>query len=808
MADMDEYNLEHNPSADASSEPSAFVEKMEVARLARPCPSFVDMRGKVAGICKSYQYGDRIFHMDSASQIIFERRLKENHGVFTQGAYEEITNGEHTLRHIRQKREQAQRARAEEGKAKSNIDIIDFGFYRKREQERYELVTHLVVFTDENTYYGTTKDISDNGLLVLIPLNYTVKSGNTVYLSFYDERNEYITDEDLQKLHKIPYEIRRTIEKTDRLALALQRKINDDDDANLAYLREAMEERKSRLRTDTKGVVSNRSTEVFERYYADSAVSMSLFYGYGRGESQLLGVGHSAGNKGLHNFFKTSNGQYDYSVFNDSRWLPPIIARSLERNSATSCIVTVFRFKDQQSKSWHIISSDQLPSIKLFTLLWAYLENNAEHRTFRLTLNPAQEVPDEQMQEILSPMLQYFPEEIGAIDSIISSVKAVGTLLDLTDSLQLAIKQRGAHHLDSQSLDQAIKSQLPDDLLTSLPRSIKQPKQVLFGYHQQRKEERYVIELKLELICFDDTFRATSLDFSTRGLRVHLENDESDIFYKGQEVAICFTSLLASASINLKKVSYKVVKILEDENQLALVRASNNREDTLIDDFFNSLISRNKDVLDVDAGDISDEILGALYENLMVADLQSVPLFLAKGETGEMNIAHVGITMQGNELLDYLKNSKKQLELGFIDNPDVLGQLMRLLKSSDEGQAEVMILSYRSAMSDELITIPDYEINDREDRVEFIRQMVRNKNYRILQLSISGLPHYTDEDERRILAPIYSQSMSHAKRLKLKLNRLWAIGEINDITREYLLALRSPSLEGTLGRVKSPGEKW
>ncbi len=791
MADIDEYKFEQAPSATSPGDSSAFVEKMEEARLSRPCPSFVDMRGKVAGICKPYQYGERIFHMDAASQSIFERRLSENGGVFTQGAYEEIINGEHTLRYIRQKREQAQRAQDQKGALESDIDIIDFGFYRKREQERYELVTHLVVFTDENNYYGTTRDISDNGLLVLIPLNYTVKNGDVVHLSFYDERDEYITDDDLKKMHKIPYEVRRTTEKGDRLALALQRKIDEDDEANLAYLRKAVEERKNRLRTDTKGIVSNRSTEVFERYYADSAVPMSLFYDYGRGESKLLGVGRSAGNERLHNFFKTDKTQYDYSALNDARWLPPLIARCLERDAATSCIVTLFRFKEQKSRSLHVISSDQLPSIKLFTLLWAHLAD-AEHRTFRLTLNPAQEVPDEQMQEILQPMLQYFPEQVDAIEHTISSVKVVGTLLDLTDSLILATKQRGAHNVSPQRLLQAINSQFPDDLIHSLPRPIKQPKQILFGYHQQRNEERYLIELELMLMHFDETFHATSLDLSIRGLRVRLK-DDSGSFYKGQALSVCFTSLLTSASVNLKKVVYKVVKVFDDANELALVRVSHSREDFLIDDFFNSLILRNKEILDIDAGDISDEILSALYENLMVADLQSVPLFLARKE-GELSVAHVAMTLQGNSLLDYLKNSKKQLELEFINNPEVLGRLMRLLKSSDDGQAEVMILSYRSAMSGELITIPDYEIDNREERVEFIRQMVRNKNYRILQLSISGLPHYTDDDERRILAPVYSQSMSHAKRLKLKLDRLWAIGEINDVTREYLLALRSPSI--------------
>ncbi len=791
MADIDEYKFEQAPSTNSLGDASAFVEKMEEARLSRPCPSFVDMRGKVAGICKPYQYGDRIFHMDAASQSIFERRLSDNGGVFTQGAYEEIINGEHTLRYIRQKREQAQRALDQKGALESNIDIIDFGFYRKREQERYELVTHLVVFTDENNYYGTTRDISDNGLLVLIPLNYTVKNGDVVHLSFYDERDEYITDDDLKKLHKIPYEVRRTTEKGDRLVLALQRKIDEDDEANLAYLRKAIEDRRSRLRADTKGIVSNRSTEVFERYYADSAVPMSLFYNYGRGESQLLGVGRSAGNELLHNFFKIDKTQYDYSALNDARWLPPLIARCLERGAATSCIVTLYRFKGQKSKSLHVISSDQLPSIKLFTLLWAHLAD-AEQRTFRLTLNPAQEVPNEQMQEILQPMLQYFPEQVDAIEQTISSVKVVGTLLDLTDSLILATKQRGAHNLTPQRLLKAINSQFPDDLLSSFPRPIKQPKQILFGYHQQRNEERYIIELELVLMHFDETFHATSLDLSIRGLRVRLK-DESGDFYKGQELSVCFTSLLTSASVNLKKVIYKVVKVFDDTNELALVRVSHSREDFLIDDFFNSLILRNKEILNIDAGDISDEILSALYENLMVADLQSVPLFLARKE-GEMSVAHVAMTLQGNNLLDYLKNSKKQLELEFINNPEVLGRLMRLLKSSDDGQAEVMILSYRSAMSGELITVPDYEIDNREERVEFIRQMVRNKNYRILQLSISGLPHYTDDDERRILAPVYSQSMSHAKRLKLKLDRLWAIGEINDVTREYLLALRSPSV--------------
>ena len=202
MSNIDDYDFERGFQPNDSAEASPFMEKMELVRRMRPCPISVDMRTKVVGICKPYLFGERTFHMDDASQAIFEQQLNENGGIFTQGAYEKIINGPHTLKAIRPIREQAASARNEIDDDQSKIDIIDFGFHRKRQQERYELVSHLVVFTQQNSYFGITKDISENGILVLIPLNYAVKSGDKVQLSFYDQYDEYIADDELKKLYK------------------------------------------------------------------------------------------------------------------------------------------------------------------------------------------------------------------------------------------------------------------------------------------------------------------------------------------------------------------------------------------------------------------------------------------------------------------------------------------------------------------------------------------------------------------------------------------------------------------------------
>ena len=786
-----DYNLEQGYQAD-EADPSAFIEKMEVSRLARPCPSSIDMRGKVVGICKPYEFGDRSFYMDEASQSIFERRLAENGGVFTQGAYEEIINGDHTLKSIRQIREQTEAEKTLEDGTKESIDVIDFGFYRKRQQDRYELVTHLVVITEENSYYGTTKDISNDGLLVLIPLNYAVKTNDTVHLSFHDEQSEFIEEEALKDLPKIPYIIRRVSEKGDRLDLALQRVVDKENDTDLEYLQEVIKERQNRLRSDTKNILSNRSTQIYERYYADSTVSMPLYYGYEGGVSRLIAAGRCAGNEQMHELFKGNDAEYDYSVLNDQAWMPALLEGCIESQASTNSIVTVFKTTGQRFSAIQVISSDQLPSRKLLSLLWAYLGKAELLKVFRLVLNPAQSVPDERMQEIIASMQQHFPDDVEQIEKAVSSIKVVGTLFDISNSLIHSAQLRGINDFNSSKLSQAVEQQLPADLLERFVQKSKQPAQVVFGYQRQRVEERYFIEIELSIQHFDTTCGGVSIDLSTRGMRVRL-NDEEHGLTRGEEVTVRFDSLLKRAPVNLKNVVYKVVKIF-DGNEVALARTAKNKEGFQIDDFFNSMISRNREVLDVDVGDMRDEVLSAIYENLLVADLQSIPVFLSRTEQGESLLSNIATTAFDHALLKYLKNSKKNIELDFIDNAKVMAHLQRTLKQNKQGQADIIFLTYRSAMSDELITIADYELSDQEEGREFIRQMIRNKNYRIFQLSISGLAHYSDDDQRAILAPIYSQSMSYAKRLSLKLSRLWAVGEINDITQEYLIAMRSPSL--------------
>ena len=793
MSNVEDYSLEDGYQPE-EVEPSAFVEKMEAARLARPCPSSIDMRGKVAGICKPYTFGDRSFFMDEASQSIFERRLSENDGVFTQGAYEEIINGSHTLKSIRQVREQAETEGGGDDHAKQTVDIIDFGFYRKRQQDRYELVTHLVVLTEENSYYGTTKDISNDGLLVLIPLNYSVKNNDKVFLSFYDGQGEFIEEEDLKDLPKIPYIIRRVSEKGDRLDLALQRIVDEEDDSDLEYLQEIIKERQDRLRTDTKSILSNRSTQVYERYYADSAISMPLYYHYDDGSAKLVAVGRCAGNQQLHELFKGNDEEYDYSILNDSSWLPQLLKRCIDSDMSTNCILTVFKMKGKTGSSLQIISSDQFSSRKLLSLLWAYLAKAECIKVFRLTINPAQKVPDDCMQEIIAPMQQHFPDEVGQVEKAVASIKVVGDLLDISNSMIHSSQQRGINDFDPSKLSLAVEQAFPAGLLDHVVKKSKQPAQVSFGYKRQRAEERYFIEIDLSLQHFDRTFKAVSIDLSTRGMRVRLSDDESHDLTRGEEITVRFDSLLKRASVNLKKVVYKVVKVF-DGNEIALARTARDKEGFQIDEFFNSMISRNKEVLDVELGDVCDEALSAIYENLLVADLQSIPVFLARTDQGESKLSNIASTVFDHALLRYLKNSKKQLELEFIDNSKVMAHLQRTLKQSKQAQAEIIFLTYRSAVSGELITIADYELEGQDEGSEFIREMVRNKNYRVLQLTINDLPHYTDEDERAILAPIYSHSMSYAKRLRLKLSRLWAVGEINDITQEYLIAMRRPLIK-------------
>lgn len=787
MPDISNFDFSEDPSTDNQSTP--FAEKMELVRLQRPCPLSIDMRGKVAGLCKAYDFNGRTFFMDDASIQIFEEKLVQNDGVFTQGAYEAVHDGPHTLKSIRQQREQRYAEQEEAREQAPRISMIDFGLEHKRKQTRFGLITNLVIKTKDNSYFGTTKDISLDGLYVLIPLIYTLHKGDTIHLSFVNDIDDYVLEEELSKLPKIPYQVIRVHEKGEKLALALRRIVNPVDDLDLAYLKGIIQSKKNRLQTDHKELASQQHTKAYRRCYSDSSPAITLFYKLEDQETQLICSGISHENQALHQFFQVEKNRYDYSVLNDSRWVPTLVRSAIERNLPSSSIVTVYRLKGDDLRL-HVLASEQLQSLKPFSLIWHYLKNQAMFRVFRLTISPAPSFPSDRLRELIEPTLPAATiSDMNMIDSLISKIHAVGSLSDITDEVSRAIAIRSVES-DASSLKESLNNHVGHELLHAYPQYNPQSRQIEFGYHRKRIEHRYQIEIEVTVTLFDRTFQATTIDLSRRGLQLRL-HQQSGEFYSGQRVTLKFNGLLKRTDVNLKAVPYKIVAV-ENGTILKLSRFSYSKEDQQVDAFFDRLIESNSDNLPMDMEDLYEEAMAAIYEEMMSAVLQSIPLFFARDEEGHIYLESIATTPQRGGLLDYFIGQNGQLDLTFLDELGMPHFLRETLRGSEDGRATITILSYRSLLSGDLIAVLERELFDPDDLQEFINQMVKNKSYRVLQLSVRYLPYYTEHDLQKMIMPLYHKSLSHAKRVLLKLEKLTVVGDINDITKEYFAALRTP----------------
>jgi hypothetical protein len=66
--------------------PKQFLLKMELKRLAQPCSYYIDLRGKVDGEVRPFDFADKTHYMDDNAIKAFQKGLKK-YGRYTIGLY-------------------------------------------------------------------------------------------------------------------------------------------------------------------------------------------------------------------------------------------------------------------------------------------------------------------------------------------------------------------------------------------------------------------------------------------------------------------------------------------------------------------------------------------------------------------------------------------------------------------------------------------------------------------------------------------------------------------------------------------------
>src|SRR6056297_3348501 len=76
--------------SDRKQQNQAFLQELERQRLNKSCLRIIDLRGKVAGECQAYQFGNRTHYLDDRAYLLAKQLMARFDGRYTVGVYETL----------------------------------------------------------------------------------------------------------------------------------------------------------------------------------------------------------------------------------------------------------------------------------------------------------------------------------------------------------------------------------------------------------------------------------------------------------------------------------------------------------------------------------------------------------------------------------------------------------------------------------------------------------------------------------------------------------------------------------------------
>lgn len=834
-----------------NSETARFLARMEARRLAQRCDINIDLRGRVAGECKRYTHMTQVHYLDDASYKSFRDGLQRYGGKFTVATYEAITTAEHvktisgTPTAGKRKTPAATsappagaqapvtkataNAAAKQPAAPSNTaaasptpgvtllkpgvkndyfdranpPVLPFGYYRKRKDTRLVFATALLINEATEPVTARTRDLSLGGCLITIESG-TLTAGLTVNVSFPDLAKDH-PDTPMQN---IAYRVVRVDTGGKDTTAVLVRANREDAPAFSAFLEQFIEQQKSRHKLDPEDDLNTAAALCYQRIYSEVTHQLPLFFRFDeRGRPYVHAIGLTKNNQELLSFFQDTNGNFDLSPLRI-----PVRARHLCINLAATTVASdsngpgigealMVLYKDSNGAICSACDFE-LTSPTDIVRIMRHAFVHKEFRILKIFMTMVRDQHLDKMAMLSAALDRKSAQDATALRKEIRGIVAIGSIVDLTDSLRTTLFDAKLVIEPNFSLD-GLKVWRGHEQLSLAPAAnstpiacelCPAPNTVQFGLSARRREERYLAKTKVELALNGQRFAGITRDISTRGLCILF--DQPPPIRVRDEVTVGFLSFTAEHyDCDIRNMRYHVLKMTAgDITTVALERDKGDDWDAGTV-FFKEIIEINKQKLGVCINDVHSNATSRLYEDLFAAHLQTTPVFIAKDETNKPIITHVGVSEKAPELADFFYVAKNTLDYRALCQTDILDYLgnvpragaaranpavdLYLYKDEDPETRKPLV---RAALSSQLL--------EPNARLGFVRKALASGACRFFRVVTHRCSSSDKPELESYIEGAREASRARASQLTQELDSLIAAGELTDITREMVQLLQ------------------
>ncbi|WP_256383206.1 PilZ domain-containing protein [Photobacterium toruni] len=738
--------------------------KMEINRLMTPCNKIIDLRGRVKGQCRQYTFNDHNHWLDDVAINLYHRRKAIFADQYCNGLYEELINTHNNFRilHHQQKISPPDAATTNAQYSLFQAQLIRFGYYLSREEKRLSIATPIALtLPNEQQILATTVDLSPSGARCKVPAAFDYQLGQTITASFPQLAQQY-QDQQLNQRH--PYRILGIDDIQDNDSIKWLRLLALTDHSALqAMIKHDQHQSLSRNNHDDK--IIQLRTQGYEHCYLKHTVTMPLFFAGENLKYSLL----------------TDHNQHQWQYWHDERnqsVINHLLSASRIKNlelsgiSHTSTLIYSFFHEHQGQRYFYSAALPEMTRQQRL-LFWQIGAKRESWRVMRLTIYPLLQNDTQALAQLTPEMMPYCQD-----------LSHIGTLQDLTHhEVQPDYLCGMTSTLSAQALNQFRHPRNP----------ISQAEAIHFDPKPLRSESRFNYKTAIELQQNQHRISGYSIDFSSRGLNINL--DQPLRCKKGDTVLIAF-SQLARATKNdiLKKMPYQVIRTSPSGKNIQLITIEN--EDGLLGgQFLRTLIASNIENLALCKEPQPSPAMLLTMHQMLLTRLHSLPYFAEKVDH-KIKVKAVGSNFPLSSLASILHqlSNNDRLDLDIIFKQRVKEMLADPMRPRDKPQQPFihelyLAVEYHENQRHKIETKLRRDFEDLASQRAYIQQARQQGDLFALRITALPLLNPLTGLIGEKLSKLARLSLHRARALEIEFTSLMGCGEIFDITDEVLIRL-------------------
>lgn len=786
--------------------PKQFLIKMELKRLGQPCGYYIDLRGRVDGEVRPYEFGGKTHYMDDTAIRTFERGLKR-YGKYTLGLYEEVTNTDNNYR-VRHKQETTQRLQAvmsgdplvakevqqptQVEEEKPGTKLVQFASYCTRSEERMNFIIDIDIETDEEEkFQASTVDLSVSGCKLKIPNSRRLNPGQQIAVFFKGLEQEFA----LGFSHGVQYQV-LDIEIVDRSQYVRVKRVNVSDDYGFSeFLRNFINGNKRRYKVNLDNTLDAVIVKGYEQFYLPRISSLPVFIAVREGLPVPVCALTTENNRGALHYFQDERQQSVLmQVLSGKRIKQCLQKAPIERSTILYCFTHAAKGK----LYYYTATADELAQLpQLQPVFFGFGAQKSSWRVFHLVTHrthPADahmllSLPDSADGDV--DKLNQPPPQL--VQNMIQDFRYVVALTDITQS-------EGTSHYQQLNYDEKLLSQLK---MFGHPKVEDLPplEAVAVQYVNLRAEARFLYKTRVLLKVNRETYlEANTRDFSCRGLQIEVSAPVE--FAKGDKVFLALPDMQKiSSKYGLQDLEYEVMAVSKNQliMNLRIIEGDLPHQARL---FFEQLIKNNRAKLTLAEETPKYAGLGNALRNMYVKALNSFPFYMHRhGIRYDLNAIGRGAEPNNlHRLLTVLSDKSHKLNMGpFLKNNTInlhFANLLKQMKRQDVPKTIDVFIRYRegqSKLDQSFVTEFDFDLKTAQARQYLVQDATVNDLLFCFRIYLSRTGRPDTEHISKELSYVSVYAIHKAKVLEEELWSVVGVGDVIDITDEVLVRYSVPA---------------